>query len=196
MPALLNSPNRYGLIGRFLHWSMALLLLVGYVTGEVAEDALEHGAKGVSEGLEGLAAGLHSAAGVAVLGLLGLRIVWRLIDHPLPPPPGAPRWEEKAAKWAHIALYAVLAAMPLSGLALAMTGKEPLAVRGLGWLGIDQIPVLLSSRFLNEGLEEVHEAMVSLLITIVTLHVAASVWHAVVRRDGVAQRMIPFLKMN
>lgn len=192
--SLMNSPDRYGLIARSLHWTMAVLMVVGYITGEVGEDALEDVVEHGRQATDSLAAGLHTGAGIALVGLLIVRLLWRAADKPLPPPTQASNWEVQAAKWAHRALYGVLALMPLSGLALAMTGPAPLPVVGLSWAGIDSVPPLFTSHFLNEGLEEFHEALVGIMMTVVALHVAATVFHAVIKRDGVAARMVPFVR--
>lgn len=187
---LMTSPTRYGSIARALHWSMAVLFLAAYLAGDGAGDALEHGAPGAVSWV----AGFHAGAGLSLIGLLVLRVLWRAVD---PAPAGnadAPAWEAKAAHWAHRALYALMAAMPLSGVAVALTARQPMPVLGLGWMSIDAIPAVLSSPTLNKVLEEAHEAVSSILVAVVALHVAATAWHALVRRDAVAQRMVPFIK--
>lgn len=187
--SVMTTPTRYGLIARLLHWTMAVLMLAGYLSGEAAEDGLEAGASA----WEAWAAAFHAGAGIALIGLLALRVLWRAVDAAPAAPAGAPAWETKAARWAHGALYVLMAAMPLSGLAVALTAGQPMTVGGLGWAGIEQISPLLSSRWLNKALAGLHEALSSALVAAVALHVAATLWHAVVRRDGVAARMVPFL---
>ena len=58
---------------------------------------------------------LHKSIGITVLGLGIVRLQWRF-SHP---PPALPTtfqvWEARASHWAHILLYVIIFAMPLSG---------------------------------------------------------------------------------
>jgi|ADGO01.1.fsa_nt_gi Prokaryotic cytochrome b561. len=42
-------------------------------------------------------------------------------------------------------------------------------------------------------MEEIHETVAMIFLFTLVLHVFAVLWHAVIRRDGLAARMIPFL---
>ena len=93
---------------RALHWLMAVLIFVALPLG-VWASLLPRGQMR-SEVLF-----FHKSFGVTVLGLIALRIVWRLIA-------GAPEYVEPlgrlthaAARAGHLALYALMIAMPVSG---------------------------------------------------------------------------------
>lgn len=187
---LMTSATRYGSVARVLHWTMAVLFLAGYLAGDGAGDAMKHGAPGDVSWV----AGFHAGVGLSLIGLLVLRVLWRAIDPAPDEIAGAPEWETKAARWAHLALYGLMVLMPLSGVFVALTARQPMPVLGLSWMGIDAIPAAVASPTLHKVVKEVHEAISSILVAVVGLHVAATLWHARVRRDNVAQRMIPFLK--
>ncbi|WP_205665083.1 cytochrome b/b6 domain-containing protein, partial [Caldimonas tepidiphila] len=56
----------------------------------------------------------HKWAGVAILALSALRLLWRLLRRP-PPPVPAPRWQLAAAHATHALLYLLFFAVPLAG---------------------------------------------------------------------------------
>jgi cytochrome b561 len=171
--------NRYSIPSIALHWTMALAIGGAWLLGELMED--------VPRGPDRVAAqGAHALIGLAILALLLPRLLSRLLG-PTPEDAGS-RWERRLAQAAHLLLYALMVALPLTGLAIAMTGRAPMPV-----LGLFEIPNLLADRALHKTLEEVHEVASKLLLGAVGLHVAATLWHAVIRRDGVASRMLPRL---
>src|SRR5690242_842062 len=97
-----NSAGRYGAVSQSLHWITVVLVLIAWMLG-IFEDALPKG--------EARATGLliHVTAGVAILVMLAVRVLWRVVD---PPPPPAPTvfgtWGDRASRLAHYALYALL----------------------------------------------------------------------------------------
>jgi cytochrome b561 len=57
----------------------------------------------------------HKWLGITILGLVALRLLWRL-THPAPPlPPTIPPWQRGAAHAVHVLLYGLMFAIPLSG---------------------------------------------------------------------------------
>ena len=57
----------------------------------------------------------HKTIGITVLGLALMRLLWRIGHRPPPFNPTLPRWQVKAARTGHAALYFIILAMPLSG---------------------------------------------------------------------------------
>ena len=115
MPAR-NSSVRYGSVAQFLHWAIVVLLIVQVTLGKIADD--------LPVGLERLVVmARHKSFGITILGLAVVRLAWRWIDRP-PPPLPMPRWQDIAARLNHWALYALLFALPLSGLA-DVVGRKP-----------------------------------------------------------------------
>lgn len=168
--------HRYAMPSILIHWTMAAAIAAAFAIGQLLE--------ALPRATQGTAQGAHALIGLTVLALLLPRLLARAIGG-APAPVGRP-WERKLAGAAHLLLYALMLAVPLSGLALAMSGRAPLPV-----LGLFDIPNLLTGRGLRGFLEGVHEVLSNLMVGAVALHVAATLWHALVRRDGVARHMLP-----
>lgn len=132
----------------------------------------------------------HKWIGVTVLLLSAARLLWRL-GHAAPPLPAAMRpWEARLARWAHILLYVLFFAAPLTGwLFSSATGVQTV------YLGLVPIPDLLDrDKELAEVLKVAHHWINYTLATIVVMHAAAALKHHFVDRDEVLARMIPLLR--
>jgi cytochrome b561 len=174
--------NRYSIPAIVLHWTMALGILLAWGGMQIAEDLGRGPAKALVEGG-------HALFGLAVLALLLPRILTRLRGRRVAAPDAAPAWEACLAAATHLLLYAMMLALPVSGLLTAMTGRRPFDLAGLG-----AIPNLLSATGMRGALKGAHELIANGLIAVVALHVAATLFHAFIRRDDVAARMIPGLR--
>lgn len=103
-------PQRYTAVAVGLHWMIAALVLFNIGTGYLL-DSLELSWRFV-------AVGLHVSAGISVLLLTILRVVWRLAHRPPGRSANLSRWERYLARCVHLALYGATVVMPLSGWAL------------------------------------------------------------------------------
>ena len=107
VPALRQPAGRYTRVAAALHWGVAVLI-VGNV-------ALALAAESLPDSFIRPAIDLHKSVGLTVLGLVLLRILWR-IAHPPPPMPAAyGRLERLGAHAAHLALYGLILVLPVSG---------------------------------------------------------------------------------
>ncbi|WP_270939101.1 cytochrome b [Falsiroseomonas oryzae] len=169
--------RRYPIPSILLHWTMAAAIAGAWLIGQLMEEIPRGGGRTT-------ALGAHALVGLAVVALLLPRILARLAGGA--PDPAGPIWEQRLAAAAHLLLYALMLAVPLSGLAIAMSGRAPVPV-----LGLFEIPPALAGFGMRKPLEGMHEVLANLMLGAVALHVAATLWHALVRRDGVARRMLP-----
>jgi len=130
---------------------------------------------------------LHKSVGVTILTLVAVRLAWRA-GHPAPPlPNGLARWVKKAALVSHWMLYAILVGMPVSGYLMEAAGGYPIS-----YFGLFSVPGLPKWPALSDAAGWLHVAIGQWLVyALILLHVAASVWHVAVRRDGVLDRMLP-----
>lgn len=168
---------RYSRLSIALHWTMALAIGAAWLIGQVMEDMPRGPDKA-------FVLGSHALVGLAVAALLLPRLLARIAG-PVPEHAEGPGWERRLAGAAHLLLYLLMLAVPLTGLAIAMSGRAPMPV-----LGLFEIPPLLSGLGLRKTLEGAHEVVANLLVGTIILHVAATLWHALVRRDSVAARML------
>jgi len=91
-----------------------------------------------------------------------------------------------AAKLGHLALYALMIITPLLGwLTLSASGK-PIPFFGL------ELPALTGeNKELAKQLKEVHETIGTLGYFLIGLHVAAALYHHLVKHDNTMTRMLP-----
>lgn len=86
MSALPSSAGRYTRTAMWLHWLIALLIIIN-VTLALSADALP-------EGWVRPVIDTHKSIGITVLGLVLLRLLWRIAHRPPPLPPSYPRWKD------------------------------------------------------------------------------------------------------
>ncbi|MFF7709260.1 cytochrome b/b6 domain-containing protein [Pseudomonas sp. NPDC007930] len=169
---------RYHGFAQALHWltALALCLLLPFVW--VAENH-PPGSERVFWYL------LHESTGICVFLLVLLRLTWRWRHRP----PALPRRTPRGARWLaqanHGLLYLVLLVMPISGYLMAGNGRPVPVFR------LFSLPGFPTFDALGEWANSVHVAGQYALYTLLGLHVAATVWHVAVLRDGLLERMLP-----
>jgi len=133
----------------------------------------------------------HKWAGVTLLALSLLRLMWRLTHRPPALPDSIasamPAWQKVAHHGTHVALYALFFAVPLIGWAYSSAAGFPIVFLGL-WQLPDFVPV---SKELAEAIKPWHEYTAFAMAGLVVLHVAAALKHQWVDRDGLLNRMLP-----
>lgn len=176
--------HRYTTPAIVLHWLIALLIIGAFTMGLVMTD------------IPGLTPtklkyySWHKWAGVTVLGLATLRLLWRLAQQPPAYAGAMPAWQRGAAHGLHWLLYLLMFAVPLSGYFYSLASNIPVV-----YFGIVQLPVLIGpDPALKAVLKDVHYWLNMLLAGLVALHVLAALKHLFVDRDGVMQRMLPFIR--
>jgi cytochrome b561 len=164
-----------------LHWLVVLILTVQY---GVAWTMPHIGRNTVPDTL----INLHFSLGMLIVFLIVFRLVWRW-SHPEPSPlAGLARWEVVTATAVHYVIYALLIVGPVLGWIDA-------SYRGFDvtLFGLFKFPQLIAPRasgFAWTG--DVHAWLSNyVLLPLVGLHVAAALYHTLVRRDGVLWRMLP-----
>jgi cytochrome b561 len=129
----------------------------------------------------------HKWAGVSLFLLVAVRLVWRLFNRPPELPESMSAAARLAASVAHLALYALMIAIPLTGW-LMSSAKGFQTV----WFGVLPIPDLLPKNpALGDQLRDVHEILNYILIAAVGGHALAAFKHHFFDRDDVLTRMLP-----
>ena len=175
-----QSPLRYAPLTRSLHWIVALMVLAMLPIGGIMLQ------EGLARPTQNLLFILHKNGGVIVLVLVLLRIVWRLVRPAPPLPAQMPNWQKRAAHAGHLALYALLLVMAISGYVRVRAGGFPIEM--LDAMGIP--PMVPRSQDLAQFAKEVHANARFALLAVIGVHVGAALHHAL-RRDGVFGRIWP-----
>lgn len=133
----------------------------------------------------------HKWAGVTILALSVLRLLWRATHRP-PALPAAveramPAWQKLAHHATHGLLYALFFAVPLIGWAYSSAAGFPIVLLGL-WQLPDFVPV---SKALAEAIKPWHQYTAFAMAGLVVLHIAGALKHQIVDRDGLLSRMLP-----
>ncbi len=98
---------RYTRVAMALHWIVAVMIIGNVVLGLVADD--------LPDGWIRSAVDTHKSVGLTVLGLAVLRLLWRFANPPPPLPDSYPPLERLGAHAAHVALYGLIFALPITG---------------------------------------------------------------------------------
>ena len=133
----------------------------------------------------------HKWAGMSILALSILRLLWRITHRPpvLPDPiaDAMPVWQRWAHHGTHHALYALFFLVPLIGWAYSSAAGFPIVV-----FGVLPMPDLLPvDKALAELIKPWHEISAFALVGLALLHIAAALKHHWVDRDGLLGRMLP-----
>ncbi|SFN53728.1 cytochrome b [Variovorax sp. OV329] len=164
---------------RVLHWSMAIGIVAMLFIGVGMMSTIDRNYL--------LLVSIHKPLGIVILVLAVLRLIvrWRRGAPPLPASMPAPM--KFAAKLSHWTFYALMIAMPLLGWAMLSAGAYPVVVAGM------RLPSLVpASAKLHSLLWTAHSTLAFCLFALVLLHLAAALFHAWVRRDGVFEAMAPW----
>ena len=172
---------RYTLPAILLHWLVAILIVGAFALGLTMVDIPGITPKKLKY------FSWHKWAGVTVLALACIRVLWRATNKAPEYPPGMPAWQQKAAHGLHGLLYFLIFAVPVSGYFYTLAAGVPVV-----YFGVIPLPVLIDPNpELKPVLKQVHYALNMTLLACVALHVLAALKHQFVDRDGVLKRMLP-----
>jgi cytochrome b561 len=167
----------FTLAARVLHWSMAALILAMLFigVGMVAS---------VSERHAWLLA-IHKPLGIAILLLAIVRLTVRLRHPPPPLPADLPALQKFAALASHWLLYFLMLAMPLIGWAMLSAGGYPVMLGE----SLRLPPIYPADPVAFAVLRHLHGWFALLLFLTFLVHMAAALYHGLIRRDGVLSSM-------
>jgi cytochrome b561 len=138
----------------------------------------------------------HKSIGITVLGLVLLRILWRISHRPPPLPHVFPKWERASAHAAHFLLYIIMLGLPLSGWMHDSAWKDapthPMTLFHLvPWPRIGylmNLPPQLKEH-MHDVLFAVHAWFAYVLYALLVLHVGGALKHEFIDRHSVLRRM-------
>ncbi|OBH90031.1 cytochrome B [Mycobacterium sp. E2989] len=128
---------------------------------------------------------IHRPLGVLILVIAVVRLANRLTHRPPPFLATMGRAERRIATWSEYLLYALLLVQPLTGWAMLSAARFPVTLAGplrLPGIAPHRIDVFAVLR-------ECHGAFAFLLFLTFTAHMCAVLFHTLVLRDGLLDRM-------
>jgi cytochrome b561 len=163
-----------------LHWGTAIAIVAG-VSAMLLRDAAE------DRLVRQILLDIHRQIGLLVLmGVvvrLGVRLHTPLMDNAA----DMPALLRGAARASHVLLYALLAAMPISG--WLVTNAHGIR---LSLFGVVPLPNLIQDDSeLADTLSDYHVWLAWVLLGFVSVHALAALWHHFIRRDNVLRAMCP-----
>ena len=174
-----NDHRGYGSVARTLHWVMAALVIGTLVIAE----ARGYAPRGSD--LKRALGNWHYQIGVGIFILVWIRLAWRLRDREPPISPPLPSWQHTLSHLGSYAFYALMVLLPVLGILARQS--EGAAVTFLGWT----LPTLIAAdKAVSRQIETVHVWLGNVMIGLVAVHIAAALYHALVRRDDALARML------
>ncbi len=180
MPRAFDGPARWGWVSRALHWTMAALILFqlgfGLYMTQFVPDVLARFTL----------TQVHKSWGFVVFVLALVRVGWRLANRTRPALPATmPAWQVRAAGLSHVALYALMLLMPLSGwlLASASPVQDLLQMQNMvfGAFALPD-PVVPGNEAIEAAARLVHVSGAIALAAILAVHAGAALRHHLVER--------------
>ncbi|WP_210493896.1 cytochrome b [Microvirga antarctica] len=175
------SPTPYSAPSRLLHWTMAILIIlitipIGLLMGNLPDG-----------GAKNSLYELHKSFGMTVFVLAILRVGVRAFEGFRPLPSALPAWQLAAARATHLALYGLIVLVPILGFIGTSMCCAP-----VNYFWTVPIPLAFSGSLERaEMVLDWHKAAVFVLAAVLGLHLAAALFHRLVLRDGVFERMWP-----
>ncbi len=173
-----NTPSpSYDLKTIALHWAGAALVATLWLAGEFL-DVFPKGTPRIT------VRSLHICFGLLLGGLLAYRIWWRNTGGVQLPAPAGFKYA-KQAHLAHQVLYGAIALMFVTGIALVW-------IRGDNLFNLFSVPAFdPGNKELRHNAKEVHGWLANGLLLGAVLHGLMALWHQLVLKDGLLQRMLP-----
>jgi cytochrome b561 len=171
-----TAPTRFALPSRILHWSMAPMVIAQLLIGVTMIASLSY---------YPLLLAIHRPLGVLILVFAVVRLVNRL-THKLPPFLATmSRAERRIASWSEYLLYALLLVQPLIGWAMLSAARFPITL-----VGPLHLPGIAPHNIDVYGvLRQCHSVFAFLLFLTFTAHMCAVLFHTLVLRDRLLDRM-------
>ncbi|UCI07937.1 cytochrome b [Mesorhizobium sp. B1-1-8] len=182
MQSLTNTATRYGWAMIALHWLIGIIFIGQFVLGFAMVRA-------ASQRTSFELIQLHKSFGFLLLGLVILRIAWRIGNAAPALPPSVGTLERRAAPLAHLALYAFQIALPLSGWALVSVSTLEIPSMPFNLFVMPNLP-LAESDAAESFWTSAHWYLAYAGIALVAAHAVAALRHHFLLRDSVLTRMI------
>jgi cytochrome b561 len=173
-----SQPQFHG-FSRLLHWTMAAMVLtmLGIGVAMVASLANYH-----------VLVSLHRPLGIAILVLVVIRFLNRLFNPPPPFPLTMSRFERLVATASEFTMYGLMFVLPLVGWGMLSAARYPIVL-----FGSVHLPFILPhDPMLYAVLRRAHTILAYLFFLTFLGHFGAILVHALIVKDGILKRMVPW----
>jgi cytochrome b561 len=177
--AMIGERQRFTPLQRLLHWLMAFCILAMLFIGVGMVSTVKPKYLTLVS--------IHKPLGIAILVLALIRLAVRLRYGAPALPADLPEPMKLAAQLSHYALYALMIGMPLLGWGMLSAAAYPVVL----FAGVHLPPIVPQSDGLYTLLWNAHFYLAFVFFALILMHVAAALFHAFVRRDGVFEAMAP-----
>ena len=176
---MIGAHRRFNPLQRLLHWLMAICIVAMLFIGVgMVSTIMPKYLTLVS---------IHKPLGATILVLALIRLAVRLVYGAPPLPVDLPAPMKLAAQLSHYAFYVLMIGLPLIGWGMLSAAAYPVVLYG----GVHLPAILPQSDSLHTLLWNAHFYLAFVFFALILLHVAAALFHALVRRDGVFEAMVP-----
>jgi cytochrome b561 len=177
-----TSRKRFAVPQRLLHWLMAICILSMLFIGVGMVSTIAPKYLTLVQ--------IHKPLGIAILVLALIRLALRIYYGAPSLPTDLPEPMKLAAYSSQVILYALMIAMPLIGWGMLSAASYPVVLFG----SLHLPPILPVSAGLHALLWHAHYYLAFAFFAVILLHVAAILFHRLIRRDGVFETMAPVLR--
>jgi cytochrome b561 len=171
-----KNPYQFAFLSRLLHWLMAAMLLAMLFIGVAMVSSLGDYHKLVA---------IHRPLGIMILLLVIIRVINRMFTTLPPFPPTMSPLERRIATASEKLLYNLMFALPLVGWGMLSAGHYPIVMFG----PVHLPPILPANPTLYAILRKTHTILAYLLFVTFLAHLAAVLFHTLIIRDGLLNRM-------
>lgn len=180
---------RYTRTAMVLHWLVAVLIIANVIVGLAADSLPETWIRSAVD--------THKSIGMTVLGLAVLRLLWRFAHRPPAMPDSYSPLERLGAHAAHIALYVLIFALPVTGWIHDSAWKGAPTHPFLLWGVIPHIRIGAIEALAPDTKEQIHAVFFGFhvwfsyaLYALLALHVLGALKHQFWDREPELQRIL------
>jgi len=174
-----TSRKRFTAPQRLLHWLMAICILSMLFIGVGMVSTVTSKYLTLVQ--------IHKPLGIAILVLALIRLSFRFIFHAPALPADMPGPLRLAAELSQYVLYALMIGMPLIGWGMLSAASYPVVLFG----SVHLPSILPVSPDLHILLWRAHYYLAFAFFATILMHVAAILFHKLIRNDGVFETMVP-----
>lgn len=171
-----GSVQRYDGMTRFLHWTMAILIVAQFLK---LGDRIDDGEHWIGQTI----VPWHISIGTLLLVLIAVRLIWALRQREQRPPHVGPT--AILVKGGHFLLYVCMVLMPIAGILLMIGSGYGLKVFGMELVAQTDVE---TGWMISLG--SLHSPLAWLFVILVLGHVAAALFHHFVQRDDTMKRIM------